>query len=69
MNINWLKRLRNKPFYVFIAGLAYKILQDAGVIIPPEQWAFYIDAGLYILIALGFIVDTSSPGISDKPAE
>jgi uncharacterized membrane protein len=66
MNINYLKRLQNKPFYLFFVGLIYKILQDAGIIIPPEQWAFYIDAGLYLLIALGFIVDTSTPGLGDK---
>ena len=65
MNIDWLKRLKNKPFYLFMGGLIYKILQDAGIVIPPEQWAYYIDAGLYLLIALGFIVDTSTPGISD----
>jgi len=66
MRIYWLKRLRNKPFYMFLAGLVYKILQDKGVVISPEQWSFYIDAGLYLLLALGIIVDTSTPGIGDK---
>lgn len=65
MNISLLKRLINKPFYFFMAGLIYKILQDRGIIIPPEEWAFYIDSVLYILLALGIIVDTSTPGLGD----
>jgi len=65
MNIDIKKRLNNKPFYLFIAGLGYKILQDAGVVVPPEQWAFYVDALCYLLMFLGIIVDTSTSGFSD----
>lgn len=66
MRIDWLKRIKNKPFYLFLAALIYKILQDSGVIVSPQSWEYYINAGLYILMALGIIVDTSTPGFSDK---
>jgi uncharacterized membrane protein len=66
MNIDVFKRLNNKPFYVFIAGLTYKILQDCGVVVPPEQWEFYINAIWALLMFLGIVVDTSTSGISDK---
>lgn len=66
MYIQWLKRLKNKPFYVFLAALIYKILQDGGVVVPPAQWDFYINAVWTLLVFLGIVVDTSTPGLSDK---
>lgn len=66
MGIQWLKRLKNKVFYVFLAALIYKILQDFGVVVPPAQWDYYINALWTLLMFLGIVVDTSTPGLKDK---
>lgn len=63
---DWKARLRNKTFWLFIAGVTYKILQDQGLVVPPEQWQYYVDALCYTLMYLGIFVDTSTPGFGDK---
>lgn len=57
--------LRQKTVFIFIAGICYKILQDAGVIVPPDQWKYYLDVLVYALALGGFFVDFTTPGIND----
>ncbi len=69
VRLTWLavkKRLQNKVIFVFLLGLAYKILQDIGIVILPEQWAYYTNAIIYLLAACGFFIDFTTPGIKDK---
>lgn len=66
MNINFMARLRNKAFWVYITSAIVTIAQLLGVKIFPDNMADVVNIILGVLVALGVIVDNSTPGLADK---
>lgn len=60
-------RLRNKTFIFSMAGAIVLLIQQLGFKnIVPENWIDVLNTILSILVMLGIVVDTSTPGASDK---
>lgn len=66
MNINFMARLRNKAFWVYITSAIVTIAQLLGVKIFPDNMADVVNVILGVLVALGVVVDNSTPGLADK---
>lgn len=66
MNIDWKARLRSKAFWVSMVSLIVLLIKQLGLIEVPENWNDVMTTVLSILSAMGIIVDTSTPGISDN---
>lgn len=69
MNIDLKARLRNKAFWVGLISTSIMLAQQLGIHVVPEAINALADAILGIGIVLGIIVDTSTPGITDKAEE
>ena len=61
-------RLRSKPFVVAVGAFLGMVAIDI-FSVDPAVWQRYVDAILWILILGGVVIDTSTPGISDKSAD
>ncbi|WP_214780737.1 phage holin [Exiguobacterium sp. s22] len=68
MKLDMSARLRSKPFLVALASLLGMIAVDVFQI-DLADWERYVDAVLYALILGGVVIDPSTPGASDKPAD
>jgi uncharacterized membrane protein len=67
VTINLKSRFRNKAFLVAFASAIVLLLQQIGLKqYIPSNWPETLNAFLTVLIMLGIVVDTSTPGISDK---
>lgn len=66
MGINLVARLRNKAFWVYITSAIVTIAQLLGFKIFPDNMADVVNVILGVLVALGVIVDNSTPGLADK---
>lgn len=66
MGINLVARLRNKAFWVYITSAIVTIAQLLGVKIFPDNMADVVNVILGVLVALGVVVDNSTPGLADK---
>ena len=65
MSIDWKARLRSKAFWVSMVSLIVLLIKQLGFIEVPSNWNEVLTTVLSILSAMGIIVDTSTPGISD----
>lgn len=66
MGINLVARLRNKAFWVYITSAIVTIAQLLGIKIFPDNMADVVNVILGVLVALGVVVDNSTPGLADK---
>lgn len=71
LNINLKSRLENKAFWLSLISAIILLLQQLGLTALanyiPANYADIINSIFAILTILGVVVDTSTPGISDKP--
>ena len=67
--INWKARLTSKTFWVAIVSTVALLTQQLGLDIFPKNWADLLNTVLVLLITLGIVVDTSTPGIADAEKE
>lgn len=65
-NIDLQARLRNKTFWVSMISAVILLIQQLGLNIIPPNYADVVNTVLSILVMLGIVVDTSTPGISDQ---
>jgi phi LC3 family holin len=69
LTLNLKARFRNKLFIISFVGAIVLLLQQLGLKqYIPENWSDVLNSVLSILVMLGIITDTSTPGISDKIA-
>jgi uncharacterized membrane protein len=67
VTINLKSRFRNKAFIVAFISAIILLLQQIGLKqYIPENWMDVLNTVLTILMMLGAVVDTSTPGISDQ---
>lgn len=67
ITINLKSRFRNKAFIVALISAIVLLLQQMGLEqCIPDNWSDALNTVLTILMMFGVVVDTSSPGISDK---
>ncbi|MFT8350012.1 phage holin [Clostridium saccharoperbutylacetonicum] len=67
LTLNLKARFRNKLFVISFVGAIVLLLQQLGLKqYIPENWSDVLNSILSILVMLGIITDTSTPGISDK---
>lgn len=66
MSIDWKARLQNKAFWVSMVSLIVLLIQQLGIIQVPDNWKEVMTTILSILSAMGIVVDTSTPGVSDS---
>lgn len=66
MSIDWKARLQNKAFWVSMVSLIVLLIKQLGFIQIPENWSEIMTTVLSILTAMGVVVDTSTPGVSDS---
>ncbi len=69
LNINLEARFRNKAFIVSLISAIVLLLQQIGLKqYIPNNWNDILNTVLTILMLIGVVVDTSTPGISDQVA-
>lgn len=66
LGIDLQARLKNKAFWVAMASAIALLVQQLGLNIIPNNYTEIVNTILTILTMLGIIVDTSTPGLSDK---
>lgn len=73
MKINWKVRLHHKPFLVSLFALLLLLIQQVttafGFSLPEtfgEQATAIFNTVLSILVLLGFVIDPTTPGVSDS---
>lgn len=69
MNINWVKRLQSKAWWIGIVSLVILLSQQMGFDLTtyiPKNYTDIINTIFAILVALGVTVDTSTTGLSDS---
>lgn len=60
-------RLKNKTFILSMLGAIVLLIQQLGFKdLIPSNWLDIVNTVLSILVMLGIVVDTSTPGVSDK---
>lgn len=59
-------RLRNKTFWISMISAIVLLVQQLGLNVIPGNYTDVINTVLTILVMLGIVVDTSTPGISDQ---
>jgi len=60
-------RLRNKAFIISMLGAIVLLAQQLGFKdLIPSNWLDIVNTIISILVMLGIVVDTSTPGLSDK---
>ncbi len=60
-------RLRNKAFLLSMLGAIVLLIQQLGFKnLIPFNWLDTVNTIISILVMLGIVVDTSTPGVSDK---
>lgn len=67
--INLESRMKNKTFWIALLGAIVLLAQQLGfdaTIIIPKNYVDIVNTIFLILTILGVVVDTSTPGISDK---
>lgn len=63
-------RLKNKTFILSMLGAIVLLVQQLGFKdLIPSNWLDIVNTILSILVMLGIVVDTSTPGVSDKVNE
>lgn len=67
LTIDLKSRMKNKTFWVAIASAIVLLIQQLGFRdLIPSNWLDIVNTSLSILVMLGIVVDTSTPGISDQ---
>jgi len=60
-------RLKNKTFILSMLGAIVLLIQQLGFKdLIPSNWSDIVNTALSILVMLGIVIDTSTPGVSDK---
>lgn len=60
-------RLKNKTFILSMLGAIVLLIQQLGFKdLIPSNWLDIVNTVLSILVMLGIVVDTSTPGVSDN---
>ncbi|OOM82504.1 bacteriophage holin [Clostridium puniceum] len=60
-------RFRNKTFILSMLGAIVLLIQQLGFKdLIPSNWVDIVNTILSILVMLGIVIDTSTPGVSDK---
>lgn len=60
-------RFRNKAFLVALVSAIVLLIQQLGFKnLIPSNWLDIVNTVLSILVMLGIVVDTSTPGVSDQ---
>lgn len=60
-------RFKNKTFIFAMLGAIALLIQQLGFKdLIPNNWLDIVNTALSILVMLGIVVDTSTPGVSDK---
>lgn len=63
-------RFRNKAFIISFVGAIVLLIQQLGFKpVIPSNYADIVNSILSILVMLGIVVDTSTPGISDQTVQ
>lgn len=66
MKLDWKVRLRNKAFWVALFSLLGLIGRTFGVFEVPDNYELIVDIVLSLFVALGVVIDPSTPGIWDN---
>lgn len=64
--MNWKARLRNKAFWVSAAALIALIAKTFKLFEVPADWETTVNTALSLLVAMGVLMDPTTPGISDS---
>lgn len=67
--MDWLARIRNKAFWVSALALIVLIVKTFNLFEVPADWEITINVALGLLVAMGVIIDPTTPGITDKAKE
>ena len=59
-------RLRNKPFVLCVIGFVVLLVKTFTNYELPSNFDTIVNTALYILTALGILIDPSTPGIGDN---
>ncbi|OOM70290.1 bacteriophage holin [Clostridium puniceum] len=60
-------RFKNKTFILSMLGAIVLLIQQLGFKdLIPSNWSDIVNTVLSILVMLGIVIDTSTPGVSDK---
>ena len=60
-----LKRLRNKAFLLALSSAIILLIQQLGIDILPKNISDIVNTVLVILVAMGVVIDPTTPGIKD----
>ncbi|KRQ86070.1 Bacteriophage holin [Caloramator mitchellensis] len=64
--MNWKARLRNKAFWLSFSALVVLIAKTFKLFEVPEDWETTVNTALSLLVAMGVLMDPTTPGITDK---
>lgn len=67
--MNWKARLRNKAFWASALAFICMMAKQFNLFNVPDDYSAVIDSLLGALIALGILVDPTTPGVMDNPQE
>lgn len=67
--MNWKARLRNKAFWLSCSALVVLIAKTFKLFEVPADWETTINTALSLLVAMGVLIDPTTPGITDNPQE
>ena len=67
--MNWKARLRNKAFWVSATALIVLIAKTFKLFEVPADWETTVNTALSLLVAMGVLIDPTTPGIADNPSE
>jgi len=63
--MDWKTRLRNKTFIMSVVAFVFYILKEVFGFVPTSELNIIIDSVLGLLIALGVIINPTTPKIRD----
>ncbi|MDO6355100.1 phage holin [Caloramator sp. CAR-1] len=64
--MNWKARLRNKAFWLSFSALVVLIAKTFKLFEVPADWEKTINTALSLLVAMGVLMDPTTPGVLDE---
>jgi len=66
INMDLKTRMKNKYFWVAAVALVVAVVKQVNPTIIPENYEVTVNVVLTSLVAMGILLDPTSPGIEDK---
>ncbi|WDU82252.1 phage holin [Caloramator sp. Dgby_cultured_2] len=64
--MNWKVRLRNKAFWLSFSALVVLIAKTFKLFEVPADWETTVNTALSLLVAMGVLMDPTTPGVFDE---